>query len=96
MEDREWALMGHEEGPRFSKAGPAQHLPDLRSPPLPFSSAKNADAEMDSQLREVINPHMHGLLLRIPGPACFPPRTVQVSLIRDKDLHRNREGPCAR
>ena len=61
-------------------------------PPLPFSSAKNADAEMDSQLREVINPHMYSLHLQIPGPAFLAPRTVQVSLIRDKGLHRNRKG----
>ena len=67
----------------------------LPAPPLPFSSAKNADAEMDSQLREVINPHMYSLHLQIPGPAFLAPRTVQVSLIRDKGLHRNREGPRA-
>ena len=64
-------------------------------PPPPFSSAKNADAEMDSQLREVINPHMYSLHLQISGPAFLAPRTVQVSLIRDKGLHRNREGPRA-
>ena len=46
VEDREQALMGHEEGSTFSKPSLAQPLPDLCSPPSSFFSQDTLKMQM--------------------------------------------------